>query len=202
MKLIIAVTLLASAAATSNILLNVGGDNTWVSGNCYVGHSSGVKSASTGVLTDGQVNSRKGYWHSCRSRGAWAEFGMPKSANIQSVEVFNRADCCEGRLNGAYAEVKSNGKWHRCSGSFKNHGRGTPSTVTCNAGLSATHIRVRAGHGHFHVSEVRAFGKASSSCPVTCTWSGRHIAVQHSNDGKFLKHKCYHDGKDCQCECA
>ena len=131
MKIIIAITLLASAAATSNILLNVGGDNTWVSGNCYVGHSSGVKTSSTGVMTDGVVNSRQGYWHACRSSGAWAKFRLPYVSDIDSVSVWNRADCCEGRIHGATASlVDVDGKEHRCSGSFKNNGRGAKTTAT------------------------------------------------------------------------
>ena len=45
-------------------------------------------------------------------------------------------------------------------------------------------------------------GRKPMLCPVTCKWTGRHIAVQHSNDGNFRQHKCYHDGASCKCECA
>jgi len=160
------VTAAGNRHSTKNLLLNVGSKNTWTSGNCYVGHGSGVKNgATTDTLTDGTIDSRKGYWHSCRGSGSWAKFRLSGASSITSVEIFNRGDCCEDRINGVTASlVDVDGKEHKCSGTFKNHGRGTPTSVNCDQNVNAAYVIVRGRSGaHLHFSEARAFGKAHSS---------------------------------------
>jgi hypothetical protein len=195
MRCFTALCLLVSAAAVSNVLINVGGENTWTSGSCYVGHGSGVKTASSGVMTDGVTESRKGYWHSCRGRGAWAKFRLPYISDIDSVSVWNRADCCEGRIHGATASlVDVEGKEHKCSGTFTNNGKGKKTTVKC-PNVTANYIIVRSnGRHHLHFSEVAAAGNRHSTknLLLNVPKGANNMVIKHANNGgkAGLDHSC------------
>jgi hypothetical protein len=85
---------------------------------------------------------------------------MKSEGKVDFVEVFNRADCCEDRLHGATAYlINKDGTSSRCSGTFKNNGRGRSTYVKCNAKFSASYVQIRAApRQHLHVSEVLAWG--------------------------------------------
>jgi hypothetical protein len=166
-----------------NLILDVGGDNAWSSGSCYVGHSSGVKDFNSGVLTDGNTKSKDGYWHSCGNKGD-ATFRLPAEhcegcySSISMVELFNRNDCCSDRINGLSAWLLDiDGKWSKCSKNFVDHGAGTPSAVGCDASIKAVAVKIVGGA--INIAEARAYGKKfEPECWITVDKCPNHPYVK------------------------
>jgi hypothetical protein len=194
---------------------------TSVSGNCYVGHGSGVKNANSGVLTDGETFSRKGYWHSCkRGEFAWAKFEIKKPSSVWKVDVANRADCCENRLTGAkvYVQDADTGAEVLC-GIMGATGRGKTGSVFCNEKIKGNAVILKGGpNGGLNVAEVSAWGGnykdnwyvdcegswgEFGACAKTCGESSKQrtfsvsTAGQHggkacvANDGEVQSARCY-----------
>jgi len=145
----------------SNVLFQTPAAGLKVSGNCHVGHGSGVKNANTGILTDGETNSKKGYWHSCkRGTSAFAKFNLEAPASITRVDITNRADCCEDRLTNVQVLLKNSetNKEVLC-GRIGRTGRGQTARVTCDDTIKANQVIVKGGNGNLHFSEIKAWGE-------------------------------------------
>lgn len=80
----------------------------------------------------------RGYWHSSEAKTTpfsphYAEVPLAAPAAVGLVRIWNRADCCDDRLNGAIVRGRGeDGELHVCGGPVITAGRGAAVDVSCD----------------------------------------------------------------------
>ena len=104
---------------------------------------------------DGNTNGKYGSnscTHTHNQHGAWWKVSLGNKYAIDRVVVWNRADCCQGRLN--HFEVLVNSRVCGKVGTAKRS-----NTIRCN-GAQGTSVTVRLrGNNYLTLCEVQVFGR-------------------------------------------
>ncbi|WP_010520909.1 galactose-binding domain-containing protein [Aquimarina agarivorans] len=136
-------------------------------------------SQSSVYLNNQDFNARKAidgdtsiFTHTNNDANAWWEVDLGVVSQINNVQVFNRSDCCQERLQNFHVLV-SNTPFITKNlnqtigqsgvGNFFTSGQaGSPSTININR--SGRYVRIQlAGTNFLHIGEVRINGTAGSS---------------------------------------
>ncbi len=108
-------------------------------------------------------NSNSSFNHTNSQQGAWWEVDLGSSQNISSVRIFNRGDCCSGRLSNFDIKIYNS----RGGNVVRTVGvSGSPSSGGTSYNVNATGRVVRVqlrGNNFLHIGKVEVFGGGTSS---------------------------------------
>ncbi|MEZ4621598.1 MAG: discoidin domain-containing protein [Caldilineaceae bacterium] len=106
--------------------------------------------------------------HTNSNRNAWWQVDLGASAPLVSIQLWNRTDCCAGRLSNFYVFVSNSNMSGRSLSSlvgdsqiwrYQMSGQ-APTHLTIPAGVSGRYIRVQlAGTNYLSLAEVEAWGQ-------------------------------------------
>ena len=133
---------------------------------------TGFPYGAAALAVDGNTDGN--YWdasvsHTNNDANAWWQVDLGSSANIGSVVVWNRTDCCSDRLNDYWIFVSNtpfaatdtpatlNGR----AGIWSSHQTNTPAPfVTIPIGAQGRYVRVQlSGTNFLHLAEVQVYGQ-------------------------------------------
>jgi hypothetical protein len=129
--------------------------------------SSAVDGNTDGAFFDGSVTATNA------DTNAWWQVDLGASANINSIVIWNRTDCCGGRL-GDYWVFVSNTPFSSSDtpatlqgrpGTFGSHQISAPnSSTSINVGGQGRYVRVQlTGTDYLSLAEVQVFGTGGAS---------------------------------------
>ncbi len=121
--------------------------------------SRGVDGDTNGMFSGGSVT------HTAGETGAWWEVDLGTMAMIETIDLWNRAGCCQNQLSNYYILVSSTP--HPQPGGavtferFEVATAGYPTAITVNA--TGRYVRVqKQGSGPLHLAEVQVWGQPIS----------------------------------------
>lgn len=132
--------------------------------------SSTFESAAASRAVNGNTNGdyRAGsVTHTNSNANAWWQVDLGATNTIDSLQLWNRTDCCQSRLSNFYVFVSTANQSGRSFNTILNdasvwrfYQAGTaPSTLNIPAGINGRYVRVQlAGTNYLSLAEVRAFG--------------------------------------------
>jgi hypothetical protein len=153
---------------------NTNPDDTRIEKNLSLGKASNQSSVAYGGnssrAVDGNLNGKffdRSVTHTSSDEKAWWQVDLKSNADINTIHLFNRTDCCTGRLrdftvfvsnkpfgNATYAELKNdNTVW-------QSHYTGKASDKTVIAvGNTGRYVRVQLDHkDYLSLTEVKVLG--------------------------------------------
>ncbi|CAJ1332268.1 unnamed protein product, partial [Effrenium voratum] len=138
-----------------------------VSSECYTNNPCGKQ-----YLTDGDTRATgtgdRQYWHACSETNPYAEVALFAQACVREIKIWSRADCCSSQMQGAVAEVWSDGSWKQCGGTSTDVGIKKAFSFKC--ALVGTKARVikKVAKDWITISELQVFPKSiAPSCDAT-----------------------------------
>jgi hypothetical protein len=127
---------------------------------------------------DGQTNGvNPDFTHTNNGANEWWRVALPANADVDVIRVFNRTDCCSGRINGAVLRVY--GDVGLTSNLFTGPAfAGSPRITDFNLGstLSSRVIEVSHQNEYLSLAEVQLFTKTDVSLPLGTNLSHAGIA--------------------------
>ena len=183
-----------SACIPSNLAFGKGAEQSSTYGN-------GVAS----IAVDGDIDGTRGPWafasiqHTQTESMPWWKVDLGENADIESINIFNRTDCCSNRLKDFYVFVSENPidasqsistllSDSGISNYFHAGGVGTQKTIEWD--IQGRYVAIKlTGNGPLHVAEVQVIGCPTGSTPE-CVFEEPNITgIAPSdcsiNDGKI-----------------
>lgn len=104
------------------------------------------------------------------TRGWW-RVDLEQEANVESVQIWNRADCCGSRLSRFVVEV-GNRDCPGCNGSpcenkQQSIGQGAIGSITCNKQGRYVYIRYPDKYDYLTLCEVKVWGQVPAGLPMS-----------------------------------
>jgi hypothetical protein len=125
--------------------------------------AAAVDGSTDGSFPDGSVTATNA------DPSAWWQVDLGASANVSSVVVWNRTDCCGSRLNDYWVFISSTpflatdtpSTLQNRAGTFSSHQTTAPTpSVTIPFGVQARYVRVQlTGANYLSLAEVQVFGQ-------------------------------------------
>ncbi|WP_010182124.1 galactose-binding domain-containing protein [Aquimarina agarilytica] len=123
------------------------------------------------LAVDGNTNGADNFNHTENDQNAWLEVDLGSVSDITTINVYNRTDCCQGRLNNFHVLVSDtpftsknlNTTINQSGvGNFFTSGNGgSPTTIQANR--TGRYVRVQlAGSNFLHVKELIVNGTEGS----------------------------------------
>ncbi len=140
----------------------------------------GVASRAVDGNTDG-VYAAGSVTHTGAHAGAWWEVDLGAMAQIDSIAVWNRGDCCQDRLAGYRVLVSSAPNPQPGGAAFEHFEAaqaGRPTIIP--VGALGRYVRIQLqGSGVLSLAEVEVFGSASPLVNLAASGSARQISTAH-----------------------
>ena len=172
-------------------------------------------------------NTDGNYWdssvsHTNADTNAWWQVDLGAAANISSIAVWNRTDCCAQRLsdywvfvsNTPFAATDTPATLQNRAGTWSNHQTTVPSpSVTLPVGMQGRYVRIQLNDTDFlALAEVQVFGTVASAPPPNDLAQGKTatqsstlagypygaaaLAVDGNTDGNSLDGSVSHTNAD------
>jgi large repetitive protein len=153
--------------------------------------SSTYEDASASLAVDGNTNGNYGagsVTHTNSTNSPWWQVDLGATYTIDSLQLWNRSDCCQSRLANFYVFVSTTNQSGRNLNTILNdssvwrfyRSATSPSVLEIPAGINGRYVRVQlAGSQYLSLAEVRAFGALpqANRPPVLGTLSNRVNSV-------------------------
>lgn len=153
--------------------------------------SSTYESAVASRAVDGNTNgnySAGSVTHTNSTNNAWWQVDLGATYTIDSLQLWNRSDCCQSRLANFYVFVSTTNQSGRSFNTILNdssvwrfyRSATSPSVLEFPVGINARYVRVQlASNQYLSLAEVRAFGALpqANRPPVLGTLSNRVNSV-------------------------
>jgi hypothetical protein len=128
---------------------------------------SGAASRAVDGNTNGVYN-QNSVTHTNNDTNAWWQVDLGSARTIETIQLFNRTDCCSNRLSNFYVFVSNSDMTGR---SYTNLVRDAavkkywvsgqaPASLTLNAATSGRYVRVQlSGRNYLSLAEVQVWGR-------------------------------------------
>jgi hypothetical protein len=173
-------------------------------GYATAGAGSAVDASTDGNFSHGSVTATN------LDSNAWWQVDLGASANVSSIAIFNRTDCCGTRLSDYWVFVSDSpfdptetpATLQFRAGTWSNHQITMPNpSTTIPAGAQGRYVRVQlTGAGYLSLAEVQVFGTGGAPAPTNLALgkaaaqsstlpgyatAGAAAAVDGNKDGNF-----------------
>ena len=176
--------------------------------------SKAVDGNTDGNFWDGSVS------HTNQDANAWWEVDLGASANVSSIVVWNRTDCCGDRLSDywvfvsdtPFAPTDTPATLQSRAGTYSSHQtvQPSPSSTISIAGAQGRYVRVQlSGTNYLSLAEVQVYGtlsgpapqdlavnKAASQSSTLYPSTAASKAVDGNTDGNFWDGSVSHTNQD------
>ena len=168
-------------------------------------YANGVAS----IAVDGDLDGSRGPWtnpsiqHTEKEQSPWWKVDLAEKANIKEIEIYNRTDCCSGRLRDFYVFASAKPiDATRSMGSLKSdsdisyvHYPGVAGSFeSIKLETEARYVAIKlSGEGPLNMAEVKVMG-CQTNPPKDCDFVTPGIAVTPPSDCKSSDGEIYVTG--------
>jgi Domain of unknown function (DUF1929)/F5/8 type C domain/Glyoxal oxidase N-terminus/Kelch motif len=209
------VQVLGTAISPINLALNQPAtqSSTATFGSIVATADRAVDGTTDGNFADGSVS------HTNFDNQAWWQVDLGAPQSIQTIQIYNRTDCCPERLSNFYVlvsdtpfnstDLNTTLSQPGVSSYFQSGQAGSPSTITINR--TGRYVRIQlSGANVLHMAEVQIWGTPytwtniavnkpatqSSTAVINGITASANLAVDGNTDGTFANGSVTHTNFD------